>query len=227
MAWCPPIPSEKSSTRGTRLSSMRPLSIGTRLTSTVIWRPSRPHPPPRPPPREWVVRPPTARVRVLQSLRHPQGEWPPPPPPPPPPVLVGEGIVEGPLRPVPPAVDAAALPQEESREEVVPHPCLHPHPCPWEPVPREDDLDKVKKNREDVDRVEEEEEDEDEDEDVRPVPTRRPPCHGHPPVAPNKAPLKRLLIKPICNDGCACYSKTKNKLRQDDALPTSPPPTAS
>ena len=96
-----------------------------------------------------------------------------------------------------------------------------PVPRPWQPVPHEDDLDKVKKNPGDVDAAEEE------DEDVRPVPTRRPPCRGRPPVAPNKAPLKHLSIKPICNDGCACCFKTKNKLRQDDALPTSPPPTAS
>ena len=89
------------------------------------------------------------------------------------------------------------------------------------------DLGKVKKNHGDADAAEEEEEEEEEDEDVRPVPIRRPPCHGHHPVPPNKAPLKRLSIKPICNDGCACCSKTKNKLLQDDASPTSPPPTAS
>ena len=216
MAWCPPIPSEKSSTRGTRLSSTRPLSIGTLSTSTVIWPPSKPHPPPEPPRPEWAVPPPTARVQVLQSLRHLQGEWPPLPP-----VLVGEVLVEGPLRPAPPAVDAAALLQEESREEVVHRP--GPPPCPWEPVPREDDLNKVKKNPGDADAAEEE----DEDEDVRHAPTRRPPCHGRHPEARPKAPLKRLSIKPICNDGCACYSKTKNKLPQDDASPTSPPPTAS
>ena len=58
-------------------------------------------------------------------------------------------------------------------------------------------------------------------------PTRRPPVHGHPPVPLNKAPLKPLSIKPICNDGYACYFKTKKPLRQDDALLTSPPPTAS
>ena len=217
MAWCPPIPSEKSSTRETRVSSTMPLSIGTQLTSTVIWPPSEPHPPPMPPRPEWAVRPPTAPVQVPQSLRRPQGEWLPP-------VLVGEVIVEGPLRQDPPTVDAAPLRQEESpplpREEVV-----H-RPYPWEPVPREDDPDKVKKNPGDADvgvAVEEEEE----DEDVRHVPTRRPPCRGLHRGGRRKAPLKRLSIKPICNDACACCSKTKNKLTQDGASPTSPRPTAS
>ena len=211
MAWCPPIPSEKSSTRGTRVSSTMPLSIGTPLTSTVIWTPSGPHPPPVPPPREWAAPPPTDPVQVPQSLRHLQGEWPPP-------VLVGEVIVEGPLRQVPPAVDAARLLQEESlplpREEVVHRPCL------WEPVPREDDPGKLNKNHGDADAAEE-------DEDVRHVPTPPRPVHGLHPVPPNKSPLKRLSIKPICNDGCACCCKTKNKLPQDGASPTSPRPTAS
>ena len=42
-----------------------------------------------------------------------------------------------------------------------------------------------------------------------------------------KAPPVLLSIKPICNDDCACCSKTKNKLPWDDASPTSPRPTAS
>ena len=97
-----------------------------------------------------------------------------------------------------------------------PAPAPAPAPAPVVASTPLDDLNKVKRNPV-----------EDEDEDVQPVPTRRPPCRGHPPVPPNKAPLKRLSIKAIFNDGYACYSKTKNKLQQDDALPTSPPPTAS
>ena len=135
-------------------------------------------------------------------------------------VVAGEAavaaVVADPLRPVPPVANAAR--EEEVTPRPRPHP--HPHPHPWQPVPREDDLNKLKRNHaEDADVAE--------DEDVQPAPTRHPPCRGPPPLPRNKSPLKRLSIKPICNDGYACYSKTKKPLRQDDASPTSPPPTAS
>ena len=85
-----------------------PLSIGTPLTSTVIWRPSQPPHPPDRPPLEWAALPQTAPVQVLRYLGRPQGEWPP--------ALVVTEAAEGPLplRQGPPAVDAARLPREES-----------------------------------------------------------------------------------------------------------------
>ena len=188
-----------------------PLSIGTPLTSTVIWPPSHPpHPPDRPRP-EWAALPPTAPVQVLRYLRRLQGSWPPAP------VVV---VVEGPLRQVPPAADAAPLLQEEWLH-LPPGEVAH-LPCPWEPVPREDDPGKVKKSHADADAGVAEEE-----EDVHHAPTRRRPSHGLHPGARRKPPLKRLSIKPICNDACACCSKTNNKLPRDDASPTSPRPTAS
>ena len=161
-----------------------PLSIGTPLTSTVIWRPSQPpHPPDRPPP-EWAALPPTAPVQVLRYLGRPQGEWPP--------ALVVTEAAEGPLplRQGPPAVDAARLPQEELAH--LPPGEVEHLPCRWQPVPREDDPGKVKKSHADADAGVAEE-------DVLHAPTRRPwtppggSTQGSPQAPLNQADLQRRL----------------------------------
>ena len=86
-----------------------------------------------------------------------------------------------------------------------------------EPVPHEGDPNKLKNNHVD--------EDEDKLKNDLDVPTRLRPSHG-PDTGPRlKGPPVPLSTKLICNDDCACCYKTKNKLPQDDASPTSPPPT--